>query len=476
MGQGDGERASTGVPGMDEILHGGMLPGRLYVLRGVPGVGKTTFGLQFLLEGARRGERLLYFSFSQTKQNLLQIARSHRWSLEHVVLRTADDNPDRQQEQTIFPRAGVELMEQLRQLNDAVEDAAPTRAVLDAATLLYGAYAETPALQQGMQALKSRFVREGGVALLLDDRSGTPDDARLDELADGVVAMTQHTRHFGRTRRRLQVMKVQGASFEEGCHDYRVLTGGLTVFPRLVAARYRREHPHQTVSCGPAALDELLGGGLDRGSCMLLLGPSGTGKSSVAMHIASAAAERGEAVSIYLFDESVHTFLARADGLGMALRGHVKTGRVRVTPLDAGEWTPGELADSVRRSVETGGVQVVVIDSVHGYREAMLEEQSSVARHLRELLAYLRERAVVTVVVDSHAAGFPAATGAELDLSQVDGVLLFRHYEHAGEIRIAVSTLKRRSCAHPKTLRDLTLGPHGISLASMPSAGGAMMP
>jgi circadian clock protein KaiC len=474
MEQGVDERASTGVQGMDKILGGGMLRGRLYVLRGVPGVGKTTFGLQFLLQGARHGEPLLYFSFSQSKSSLLDIARSHRWSLDRIALRTADDNPDQREGQTIFPSAEVELMEQLRQLHEALADAAPARAVLDAGTALYAAYSDASVLQQGMQVLKARLAAKGCTALLLDDRDATPSDAPLEELADGVIAMTQHSASFGGIRRRLRIVKVQGAVFDEGSHDYRINTGGLTVFPRLIAARYRREHPHETVSCGPAALDELLGGGLDRGSCVLLLGPSGTGKSSVAMHVAAAAAERGEAVSIYLFDEGVHSFLRRADGLGMTLRAQVAAGRIRLSPLDPGECTAGEFAHLVRRSVESDGVRVVVIDTLHGYRDAMLEEEPYVVQHLRELLSYLREQAVVTVLVASHMSSFSPSTGGDIHLGSVeDAVLLFRHYEHAGEVRTSVSALKHRTSGHPRTQCDLRFGPSGVALGPMPVGEGA---
>lgn len=475
MGQGDGERASTGVPGMDEILGGGMLRGRVYVLRGVPGAGKTTFGLQFLLEGARHGERLLYFSFSQTKKNLLDIARSHGWALERVTLRTADDNPAQRQGQTIFPSVDVELLEQLRQLNEALVQTAPARAVLDAATVLYASYAGSPVLQQGMQALKARLASDGCTALLLDDHDGRPSDASLDKLADGVIAMTQRTGSFGGARRCLQIAKVQGASFDDGSHDYRIRTGGLTVFPRLIAARYRRERPRETVSCGSMALDELLGGGLDRGSSVLLLGPAGAGKSSVAMYMSIAAAERGEAVSVYLFDENTHTFLLRADGLGMPLRAHIKAGRIRLWPLNPGEFSVGEFADAVRRSVETSGVRVVVIDSLHGCRDAMLEDAHFFAQHLREIVSYLREQAVVSIVIASHMGGFPGWTDNDFHLGLVDDVvLLFRQYEHAGEMRTALATLKRRTADHPRMLRDFSLGPGGITLRPMPAVGGAV--
>lgn len=473
MGQGDGQRVSTGVPGMDEILGGGMLRGRFHLLRGMPGAGKTTFALQFLLEGVRAGERVLYFSFSRSKQDLLDIARSHGWSLDRIELRTSDDAPEEEPRQTIFPAVDVELADRLGQLFEAIERTAPDRVVLDAIALLYAVAGDTHELGRNLHSLKRRLTARGCTALLLDQRRETPVGVYLDELADGVVAMEQDTHPFGGTRRRLLVEKVRAAAYREGRHDYRIRTSGLIVFPRLVAADYRRERPHEIASSGLAALDELLGGGLDRGSSLLLLGSRGIGKSSVAMQIAAAAAERGERVAIYLFDESTHIFFVRADQLGMPLRTHAQAGRVRVHSVDAGEWTPGEFAHSVRGAVENDGARVVVIDTVRGCREAMLDEPF-MTQHLRELVSYLREQGVVTILVESYGGGVPVSTEGDRDSGYAgDATLLFRRYEHAGEARTGIFILKVRAGGQPQMLHDLVLGAHGISIGPMPGASNA---
>lgn len=472
MGQGEGRRAGTGVRGMDEILGGGLLRGRCYLISGAPGVGKTTLGLQFLLEGVRAGERSLYLGLDVNRNDLLDIGRSHRWSLDGVTLQVEEDESGAPSTQTIFSDVDLALTERMNTLARAVQQNAPSRVVLDSIGALRSLSRQAANFHHEMKRFSAQLKRSRCTALLLDDEDG---GAALDVVADGTIALDQRLRGYGGAHRRVYVKRVVGAMFREGYHDYRIVKGGLVVYPRLIASHYRHERRAETASTGIPALDELLGGGLDRGASLLLLGPTGTGKSSLAARMAVAAAGRGEKVVMYLFDESAHSSLVRADALGMSLRPHIKEGRIEIAVLEPGEWTLGQFADAIRRAVEDAHAAVVVIDSLHGYRRAMLDEPFA-TQQLREVISYLREQGVVTLLVaPQHSAGVAGEGEGESELGYLeDTALLFRRYERAGEARLGLLVLKRRTQSHRTALYDLVLGPPGgIALTPLAQSSAA---
>lgn len=464
--QDDCPRVSTGIRGMDEVLGGGAPRGRLWLVHGAPGTGKTTFALQFLLSGVASGERLLYFSFCPSTEHVSDIARAHGWSLDGVSVQAAGraEPPP----QTIFPEVEIELPEQLSELRSAIDQIEPTRLVVDPVTSLRG---DAVYLRREMRALKERLSARGCAGLLLDDRAELPADTFLERLAHGVMVMEQRTLPIGGVRRRLHIKKLRGAKFRDGYHDYRMTKEGLVVYPGLRAADYRQQGAQETVSSGHPVLDQLLGGGVDRGSSVLLLGLPGTGKSSVATQLAVGALARGERIAMYLFDENASIALARADLLGFPLRQHVSSGLATICSIDPGEKSPGEFAHEVREAVERDQARLVVIDSLAGYRFAMLDEPF-MGQQLRALIAYLRERSVVVVLVAPVSSD--SGTADRVDLGCIDDTsIVFQNYEHAGEVRTSISAFKRRTQVRSRTLCDVSLGPNGIAIGPLVSTSAA---
>lgn len=458
---------STGIEGLDRILLGGLPPNRLYLVQGDPGVGKTTLALQFLLEGVRRGERVLYVTFSETREEVEDVARSHGWSLESVQFYEFNELQAALQGEragTVFHPSETELSAVSKGLWAAMERHRPQRMVFDSLSewrLLSG-----DALRYRPQLLefKRRAVSLPCTAILVDDRTDSRDDLQLQSLAHGVISLQRRSQGYGAAKRSLEVIKLRGVGFRSGWHDFSIRTGSIEVYPRLVAS----EHGEQSgglLSSGLESLDSLLGGGLDRGSGTLLLGPAGTGKSTVAVKFAVSAAERGEKSLIYMFEESPTMFRTRCRGVGMDLAPYEQSGAISLHTVDAAEVSPGHFAFGVRRAVEEENVSVVVIDSLNGYLNAMPDEKH-LSLHLHELLAYAAARGVTLIMVISQQGMLGHAMSQPVDASYLaDTVVLFRFYEHAGDIRKAISVTKRRGGAHEPSIRALTVGkPSGISL------------
>lgn len=466
--------ASTGIAGLDAILDGGLPCGRLHLVEGPPGVGKTTIGLQFVLEGLRRGERCLYVTFGESGMELADVAASHGWSLEGLAVH---DHPGEiagalTEPQTVFHPAEVELTDAAHALRKSVERVRPQRAVLDGLSELRLLSGDPLNFRHQMLLLKRLFAEIECTLLLLHDRDELSQRAGLRTIVHGVIQVDQRTPDFGPQSRRVQVLKMRGRAVHSGYHDCRIVTGGMEVFPRLAAAEHRREVAPETASSGVAALDALLGGGLSRGTSCVLVGPAGVGKSTFAAQFAVAAADRGEPGAIYLFEESVNTFLTRCDGLGLPMRAHRADGRIGIRPVDLNEFMLGEFISMVMEDVARGA-RLVVIDSLTGYIKAMAQEPVLV---LSELISFLGQQGVVTLlVVGQHGLGFAGAE-ASVDLSYLgDAVLMFRYYELAGEVRKAVSAFKKRTGPHETTLRDFRLGASGIVIGEpLTRFGGAL--
>src|ERR1700730_5752968 len=452
--------ASTGIGGLDHVLGGGLRRNRLYLVEGDPGSGKTTIGLQFLLDGIRHGEQVLYVTLSETKSELIAVAESHGWDLDGMaiyelsVLESAGLAPDDQY--TFFHPSEVELAETTKAVLAEVERVAPTRVVFDSLSEMRLLAREPLRYRRQILGLKQFFIGRNCTVLLLDDRTSQAGDLQLQSLAHGVITLEQLAPEYGAERRRLRIIKMRGVRFQGGYHDFIIATGGLRIFPRLVAAESRLEASHGTARTGIARLDTLLGGGLDRGPPSLFIGPAGAGKSAIATQIAVAAAARGEHVAMYLFDEGLETFRRRAAGLGADVTDYVASGHLTLTQVDPAELSPGEFAERVRTAVVQNQASIVVIDSLNGYLNAMPEERFLLAQ-LHELFMFLRQHGVLAIsVVAQH--GLVGQMQTPVDLSYLaDNVLLLRFFEAMGAVRQAISVLKKRSGPHEKTIREFRL-------------------
>jgi len=464
------QRVSTGIPGLDEVLKGGLTARRLYLVEGDPGAGKTTLALQFLLEGARHGESGLYVSLSETREELEAVAASHGWDIGALgicELTTTEDTLRPDAQYTMFHPSEVELSDTTKAVLDEVERIKPTRVVFDSLSEMRLLAQNPLRYRRQILALKQFFIGRNCTVLLLDNRNAADSDRQLRTIAHGVILLEQHAPEFGASRRRLRVEKMRGISYREGYHDFVIRTGGLDVFPRLIAAEHHADFTTQQIPSGVAALDALLEGGLDRGTSTLLVGPAGSGKSSLATQYIVAAAQRGQKAVLFTFDESLHTLYSRSEGLGMPLRSLVVEGLVRVKQVDPAELSPGEFAHLVRRAVEpaTGeGAKVVVIDSLNGYLNAMPEERYLTIQ-LHEMLTFLGQLGVTTIMVVAQHGLLGTAMQTAVDASYLaDSVILLRFFEAEGRVRQAISVVKKRSGSHERSIRELKLSSDGVRL------------
>jgi len=462
------QRVSTGIDGLDHVLCGGLPPHRLYLLEGDPGAGKTTLALQFLLAGVAAGERALYITLSETEGEIRAIADSHGWTLSGLAmfeLSALEQQIRIDAENTIFRPSDVELTETTRALLRRVDEVAPDRVVFDSLSEIRLLAQSALRYRREVLNLKTYFSTRQCTVLLLDDRTSDPGDQQLQSLAHGVISLHQRAPDYGGDRRQLRVTKLRGARFRSGFHDMAIETGGVQVFPRLIAAEHHAAFERMPVPSGVAALDSLLGGGIDRGTSTLLLGGAGTGKSSIMAQYATTAAARGERCAIFAFDELRATAVHRADALGMAMSGHVDAGRIVLQQIDPGELTPGELAHRAIDLVEREHVRFIALDTLNGYLHAMPAEQHLYIQ-LHELLSYLGQRGVTTMLVMAQA-GMIGTMHSPVDISYIaDNVLLLRYFEAEGRIRKAISVVKKRTGRHEDAIRELSLGSRGIEVGA----------
>jgi circadian clock protein KaiC len=460
-------RAFSGCAGLDTILHGGFPEGRMYLIEGDPGAGKTTLALQFVREGASKGERTLYLTLSESREDLVHAARSHGLPLDNVeIVELLPDEDDLlpEQQYTVFHPAEVELNDRMQRIVKEIQRVRPDRLVIDALSELRMLAKDPLRYRRQILSMKDFMAEQKCTVLLLDDRSSREPDLQLHSIVHGVVAMDKVPRQYGKTRRQIEIVKLRGTAYREGFHDYAILTGGVVVFPRLVAADTRADQPTESVSSGIQELDDLTGGGLDRGTSTLLIGPAGCGKTSIAAQWAATAARRGESCAIFTFEEAPHTLLMRAAGLGIDIRSHLASGKITIQRVDPAEMSPGELVASVQQRVENENTRMVVLDSLNGYLQSMPGEQF-LAVHLHELLAYLGNRGVLTLMVLAQPGTIGLPMQSAVDVSYLaDNILLLRYFETLGEVRQAISTIKRRSGAHEHSIRELKLGPDRIHI------------
>lgn len=459
-------RISTGNPALDDILGGGFDGDRMYLYEGKPGTGKTTLAMEFLLEGARRGERVLYVTLSETEKELQVVATRHGWPLRGIdifELVPAETSLDPQRELTVFHPAEVELSETTNLIFSRVEQIKPARVVIDSLSELRLLAQSALRYRRQVLALKHFFASRNCTVVLLDDLTSQDNDLQLHSISHGVVVLDQLAIEYGAERRRLRVIKMRGIQFRGGFHDFIIATGGLEIFPRLIAAEHHRNFVSEVTPSGNAELDQLLGGGLERGTNALFIGAAGVGKSSLALTYAIAAAERGEHAVFFAFDEGRGTTEARARALGLPLAQHVDSGLLRFQQIDPAELSPGQFTASVRHAVEKDGAKLIVIDSLNGYLNAMPDERFLILQ-MHELLTYLAQQGVLTILIlAQHGLLGPMET--PLDMSYLsDSILMLRYFEVGGTVRRALSVVKKRSGAHEHTIREYRLGTQGISL------------
>lgn len=463
-GDSGSSKLATGIQGLDDILQGGFTANRVYLVEGDPGAGKTTFALQFLMEGVRLGEAALYVTLSETKEELEASARSHGWSLDGIDIHElvpAEDTLKPEAQYTIFHPSEIELSETTSAVLEEVERINPKRVVFDSLSEIRLLAHDALRYRRQVLALKQYFIGRQCTVILLDDKTSNANDLQLQSIVHGVLSLEHLALEYGAERRRLRVIKLRGSRYRGGYHDFNIETGGVVVFPRLVAAEHRKEFAKGNATSDVPELDSLLGGGLARGSSTLIIGPAGSGKSTLGAQFAAASAARGEKSAVFIFDEIVETYVGRAEGIGANIQSHIDDNLITLKQVDPAELAPGEFADRVLRAVDRDGARLVIIDSLNGYLHAMPEERFLTIQ-MHELLTSLNQRGVVTLLVLAQH-GFLGDMGTPVDVSYLaDTVLLLRYFEAEGAVNRAVSVIKKRSGAHENTIREMKITSQGI--------------
>ncbi len=471
------KRLSSGIEELDQILGGGYAQRRLFLIEGAPGTGKTTLALQFLMEGAKHSEPGLYVTFSESDDEIRSVADSHGWDLTGVHLQELSALGDRlltQEQYTVFQPADVELSETTQRVVDEVRRRHPKRVVIDSLSEIRLVARDPLRYRRQALALKEILTECDCTVLFLEDHTLGNPDLLLQSIAHGVILLERTQAEYGGVRRKLQVSKMRGGPSLEGVHDFSIRPGGLQVFRRLVASDANNSENGNSGSDAKAVgtellktgndeLDRLIGGGLHWGTGLVLVGPAGTGKSTVGIQIISAAAAAGHEVCGFLFDEARATYLQRAKNVKLDLSQHLESGAVQIYQVDPNEQSPGEFAYRARKQVEDQDVKVVVIDSLNGYFTAMSSERFLLAQ-LHELLAYLNSRGVLTVMMTAQHGMFTTETTSFELTYLADLVIYLRYFEANGEVRKAISVIKNRLSAHETSIREFKVTDQGIAI------------
>jgi circadian clock protein KaiC len=457
----------TSIAGLDTILGGGLPKNRLYLMQGEPGTGKTTLAFQFLIEGIKQGESCLYISFSESREELESVAVSHGWDiskLDMLELGSIEEQLRPEAQNTVFYPSEVEMNQTTTVLYAEVERIKPTRIVFDSISEMRMLAESSLRYRRQMLALKQFFSKQNCTVLLLDDLTTSPKDLQVQSIVHGVINLQKLHPEFGNERRRLHIVKLRGIEFLGGFHDYIIKRGGVEVFPRMISSRHETKRTNKKYSSSVKGLDKLLRGGIDSGTSTLFLGPAGTGKSTLAIQYAYAAAERGEKAIIFAFEESVETLLMRTAAVGMNIQKHLDSGMMSISKIDPAQLSPGEFADQIRRAVLNEGSKVVLIDSLNGYLHAMPQEQF-LTLQLHELLTFLSSQGVATLLVLAQQGMMGHLMNTPIDLTYLaDTVFITRYFETSGIVRKAVSVIKQRSGTHESTIRELSFSENGLEV------------
>lgn len=460
----DSGRCKLGIAGLDEVLNGGLPCNRLYLVQGEPGTGKTTLALQFLMEGARNGEKGLYITFSESREELLLVAESHGWSLDGISLlelSALEDQLQPEAQNTVFHPAEVEMNQITDIILKKVTEEKPVRVVFDSVSEMRMLAENSLRYRRQMLALKQFFSGKQCTVVLLDDLTASPGDLQVQSIVHGVLNLQRLHPEFGTERRRLSIVKVRGIQYTGGYHDYIIRKGGIAMFPRMISADQSDGRHRGSISTDISEFDELLGGGIDCGTSNLFLGPAGTGKSTLALQIAFAAAERGEKAAVFAFEESVNTLLTRTESIGMDIKKHMDSGLIEVRKIDPAQLSPGEFAEAIRTAVIERDLKVLVIDSLNGYLHAMPQEKF-LTLQLHELLSFLSRRGVATIMVLAQQ-GLMGMMNTPIDLTYLaDTVVITRYFEVLGRVKKAVSVVKKRGGFHEDTIRELHISSNGV--------------
>lgn len=457
---------ASGIPTLDDILRGGFTRDRLYLIEGSPGSGKTTLALQFLIEGAKRGESCLYVTLSETAVELRAVADAHGWSLEgihiHEVLPSESIlNPDEQY--SIFHPSDVEMGVTTKDILDVVEARKPARLVLDSLSELQLLASNALIYRRQVLAFKQFITTRSCTTFFLDDRTASEGDLQVRSIAHGVISMRRMATDYGGIRRRLEIIKYRGVAFHEGLHDYKIKYGGIVVYPRLVAAESRELVDRVQFASGLPELDSLLGGGVEEGTSTLISGPPGTGKSTLAAQFVFACLKQQHKAAMFLFEESASNLLNRSDSIGIDLRSHLATDGLALHQIDPAQLTPGEFMHLVCKAADEGA-KVIVIDSLNGFLQAMPSEKL-LGTHMHELLTYLGQRGVITFLIGVQKGLLGGAMSSTVDASYLaDNVVLLRYFEASGEVQQAISIFKKRGSHHERTIRQLSITSQGIEI------------
>lgn len=459
-------KAEFGIEGLDDISQGGLARGRLFLLEGSPGTGKTTIATQFLIAGAAAGERALYITLSETEEEFREGAASHGWDMTGVEifeLLPAEELLDDQQQQSLLYSSDLELGETTKRIFEVFERVKPDRVVVDSLSEILLLAQSGLRYRRQILALKHYFSRRGATVLMLDDLTADQNDRTMHSIAHGVLHLEELSPDYGPERRRLRVIKYRGQQYRGGYHDFLIARGGVRVFPRLVSAEHKKVFDRSVVTSRSPELNALLGGGIERGSSVLVLGPAGTGKSTLTLTFLLTAIERGERAAMFVFDEELGLLFSRALGLGIDLQAMVDANTLVIEQVDAAELSPGEFTQRVRRCVEHYDAKTIVIDSLNGYQAAMPEEQALIL-HMHELLQYLnRQGASTFLTVAQH--GLVGDMKAPVDVTYLaDTVILLRYFEAVGRVRRAISIIKKRTGAHENTIREYVIDRRGLTV------------
>ena len=461
--------AKTGIGGLDDILNGGLSRGRLYLVEGVPGSGKTTLAMHFLMEGARVGEPVLYITLSETADELRSVADSHGWDISGITIRELLPNEnmlETDQQYTMYHPSEVELASTTKLILDDVERLKPSRIVFDSLSELRLVAGNPLRYRRQILALKQYFSGRQCTVLLLDDMTAVDHDLHVQSIAHGVIQLQHMSPEYGAERRRLRVVKYRASQYRGGFHDYLIRHGGLVVFPRLIAAEHRGPASCAKMPSNIRELDDLLGGGVEEGTSTLIVGGAGTGKSTIAAQFCAAAAQRGQKSIMFMFDESPNTLFTRCSGLNIDLKGCVRAGLMTLVQVDPAELSPGELASRVRDAVEKDDTKMVVIDSLNGYLNAMPEERFLTIQ-LHELLMYLSQRGVASLLISAHHGIIGSQMHTPVDASYLaDAVILLRFFESRGEVRQAISVVKKRGGMHERTIREFGMSGGAVKVGA----------